>query len=181
MKVKTKRGLWHASQAEAECHNTELQATTSSVEDFLCTYTRGIQGRKNPTCGWSFKLEPECQLKGLGWITTGFVLMCCGHQIASLLLYCFWLLGGQQVHMDGSKQTCPSRGILRLQYLIGLEEEVLTTNPARATQLRTCNYIIPMHRQALGESFLWHEVKSNGGNALMPRTPLEPGSFSLSQ
>lgn len=76
------------------------------------------------------------------------------------------------------KQTHPSRGILRLQYLIGLEDEVLTTNPTRATQLKTYNYIIPMDRKALGESLLWHEVKSNGGNAVMSQTLLEPSSFS---
>lgn len=133
------------------------------------------------TCGWSFKLEPESQLNGLGWITTGFVLMCCGHQIASLLLYCFWLVRGQQVHMDGWKQTHPSWGIPRLQCLIGLEEEVLNTNPTRATQLGTYNYVTPMDRQGLGESFLWHEVKSYGGNALLSRPLLEPSSFSLSQ
>lgn len=103
------------------------------------------KGKKCLTCGWAFKLEPESQLKGLGWITTGFVSMCCGHQIASLLLYCFWLLGGQQVHMDGSKQTRPCCGILRLQYLIGHKEEVLTTNPTRATQPRTYNYKKAFH------------------------------------
>lgn len=72
---------------KAEYHSTELQTTMSSVEDSLCTYNRGIQGEKHPfACGRSFKWEPKTQLEGSGWITTSFVLMCCGHQIASLSL-----------------------------------------------------------------------------------------------
>lgn len=106
------------------------------MEHWFGTCNRGIWGqkkKKNLTCGWSFKLEPKSQLEGLGWITAGFVLMYCGHQIASLLLYCLWLLREQQVRMDGSKQTRRYWGIF--QYVIGLEVEVQTTNPTRATQL----------------------------------------------
>lgn len=160
VKVSNKRRLGQSAQMKAEYHTTELQPTMSSVEDFFCAYNRGIQGEKQPlTCGWSFKWEPKRQLEGSGWITTSFVLMCCGHQIASrgaAAATAFGLLRGHSVHMDGSKQTHPCWGILRLQCLVGLEE-ALTTNLTRATQLGTCNYIMPLDRQLLGESFLWNQ------------------------
>lgn len=72
--------------------------------------------------------------------------------------------------MDGSKQTHPYWEFLRLQYLIGLEEEVLSTNQTRATQLGTYNYVIPLDRLAVRERFLWNEVERNDGNAVMSRT-----------
>ena len=157
-------------------HNRAVQTTASSVEDSLGAWDRGIQGRgkRNPvSCGGSFKSEPKSQLEGLGWITTGFVLMSCGHQIASLLLCRFWLLRGQQVHAEDSQQRdswslVPDRTWRSAKY---------KSNKSHMTG--TCNYIAVMDRQAVGERSLWHEVQSSGGNAHMSRTLLEPCCFSF--
>lgn len=121
---------------------------------------------KTLTCGCSFKLEPESQFGGLGWITTGFVLMCCGHQIASLLLHCFWLLRGQQVHTDVSETNTPPPRETLSSASDGTWSANYKFNESHTTA--TYNYMIPMNKQP--QSFLWHEVTRSSGNVPVSRT-----------
>lgn len=177
--VRLRNGPWRKSKQNKtrgnmprrrhECHNTKLQTTTSSVEDFLRTRRwRGIQEEekeKPHACGWSFKLEPESQLKGLGWITTGYVLMCCGHHIASLVR----LPRGQQVRTEARKTNTPlPEGSCVLGVWSDSEKKCkLQIHHQPHSREHT---IMSFHRiDRHWESALWREVKRGAGNALMPR------------
>ena len=91
----------------------------------------------------------------------------------------FGSLEGTKFTWTGQNKHNPTEGIL--QYLIGMEEEVLTTNPTRATLLehRIISYQwIDSHWE---RALYGVRSTSNGGNAPMSRKQLEPCSFSLSK